>query len=488
MKKRVIGAVAVSCVSLLLVSGLSFAQGFSKRKQGHLQRTYLKYLKYKKFTEQTGPRYKLTPEERLGKQIFENLDLSLNGNQSCSSCHNASAKFADPDNTLAPDARPVSQGSDIAKFGGRNAPTATYAAFSPSLHWSEDDELFVGGLFWDGRASGQATTGTASGPELDRTEPTGDPLADQAKGPFLNPGEMGLSTLEDVVGIVLDSPARRLFLKLYGKEIYKGKQLNVPVAYNKIAEAIMAFEASDELNKFSSRFDGFVREQGGDVSEFGVATEGDFRKYVGPPADFRSKYLTYDEADGLALFNADSEVQLNGAGSNVGGMCYLCHLTERHNPEYAENSTQGPNPRTSDGTYPPMLTDFTYDNLGIPVNPRIAVLAGPQEIDLGLGAESREIELTTLYSGANLAEEAGKFKVSTLRNIAETPPYGHNGFFPTLYSIVHFYNTRDNTWPGESFPPPAVPATMNSSELGNLGLSFEQETKIVQFLKTLTDI
>ncbi len=215
--------------------------------------------------------------------------------------------------------------------------------------------------------------------------------------------------------------------------------------------------------------------------------EGDFRKYVGPPAQFKSKYLTYDEADGLALFNADSEVQLSGTGSNVGGMCYLCHLTERHDPEYGENSTQGPNPRTSDGTYPPMLTDFTYDNLGIPVNPRIAVLSGPQEIDLGLGAASRADELTTLYSGANLDEEAGKFRVSTLRNIAETPPYGHNGFFPTLYSIVHFYNTRDNTWPGESFSPPEYPATMNSSELGNLGLSFDQETKIVQFLKTLTD-
>ena len=190
----------------------------------------------------------------------------------------------------------------------------------------------------------------------------------------------------------------------------------------------------------------------------------------------------------LALFNADSDVQLSGAGHNVGGMGYLCHLTERHDPEYGENTTQGQNPRTSDGTYPLMLTDFTYDNLGIPVNPRTAALSFPQEIDKELGAESRADELTTLHAGANLAEEVGKFTVSTLRNIAETPPYGHNGFFPTLYSIVHFYNTRDNNWPGESFPPPEYPATMNSSELANLGFSFDQETKIVQFLKTLTDI
>ena len=31
----------------------------------------------------------------------------------------------------------------------------------------------------------------------------------------------------------------------------------------------------------------------------------------------------------------------------------------------------------------------------------------------------------------------------TLRNVAKTRPYGHNGYFKTLYDIVHFYNTRD---------------------------------------------
>jgi cytochrome c peroxidase len=203
--------------------------------------------------------------------------------------------------------------------------------------------------------------------------------------------------------------------------------------------------------------------------------------------NFNSKYLTYDEADGLALFNADSETQLNkGNGTKVGGMCYLCHLTERHDPDFGENSTHSANPRTSNGTYPALLTDFSYDNLGIPVNPRIGVLAGPQSIDNGLGADERLTELSVLC-GTNATGEAGKFKVSTLRNIAETAPYGHNGFFPTLYSIVHFYNTRDNAWPGESFPAPEVAATVNKDELGNLGLNFEQEKKIVQFLKTLTD-
>jgi cytochrome c peroxidase len=488
MKRILMVALVTACLGLILGDSFAKNDGMSVRKRSHQNRMYSKLLKNKTFQYYNYSQRPLTPLEKLGKDIFEDVNLSMNKNQACNSCHHSSASFADPDNTLAPDARPVSQGSDTSLFGGRNAPTASYAAFSPRLHWNTDDGLFIGGIFWDGRASGQLTTATANGPQLERTIPTGDPLADQAKGPFLNPVEMRLTTLEEVVGTVMNSKSGKQFVKIFSKEIYSAGTLNVPVAYNKIAEAIAAFEASVEFNKFSSRFDKFIHEQGGDVSQFGVKLVGDFREYVGPPDNFRSKYLTYDEADGLALFNADSETQLKiGTGEKVGGMCYLCHLTERHDPDYGDNSTQVANPRTSNGTYPALLTDFSYDNLGIPVNPRIAVLAGPQPIDNGLGGDDRVAELTALHSDAKQADEVGKFKVSTLRNIAETAPYGHNGFFPTLYSIVHFYNTRDNVWPGESFPVAEVAATVNTTELGNLGLSFEQETKIVLFLKTLTD-
>ena len=487
MRRTVFLVLIASCMFLV---GQSFANSnsLSFRKRIHQNREYKASFKNKRFSEYNLQNRELSPIEKLGKEIFENLNLSMNKNQACNSCHHSSAKFADPDNTLAPDARPVSQGSNLVFFGGRNAPSAAYAAFSPKLHWDSADELFIGGLFWDGRASGQSTTATATGPELDRTEPTGDPLADQAKGPFLNPVEMGFTRLEDVVDVVMNSKSRNLFLKLFGREVYNKSGLNVPIAYDKIAEAIAAFEASTEVNKFSSRFDAFVKEQGGDISQFGVKLNGDFREYVGPPKNFRSKYLTYDEADGLALFNADSDPQLNGKGSRVGGMCYLCHATDRFDADFGENSTQPANRRTSDGTYPPLFTDFSYDNLGIPVNPRIGVLSGPQNRDDGLGANERYDELNALHPEGEPSAEAGKFKVSTLRNIAETAPYGHNGYFPTLYSIVHFYNTRDNNWPGESYPAAEVSATVNHDELGNLGLNFEQETKLVLFLKTLTDV
>jgi cytochrome c peroxidase len=61
--------------------------------------------------------------------------------------------------------------------------------------------------------------------------------------------------------------------------------------------------------------------------------------------------------------------------------------------------------------------------------------------------------------------------------------YGHNGFFKSLEAFVHFYNTRDL----DPWPPPEVPENVNTDELGNLGLTADEEAAIVAFLKTLTD-
>ena len=55
----------------------------------------------------------------------------------------------------------------------------------------------------------------------------------------------------------------------------------------------------------------------------------------------------------------------------------------------------------------------------------------------------------------------------------------------TIYDIVHFYNTRDVL--GAGWLAPEVPATVNTDELGNLGLTLAQEQKLVKFLETLND-
>ena len=101
----------------------------------------------------------------------------------------------------------------------------------------------------------------------------------------------------------------------------------------------------------------------------------------------------------------------------VGQACADCHPSEPGD----------------DGT-PPLFTDFTYDNLGVPQNPENPFYYLPEElnpdgiyfIDLGLGGE------------LNKPSENGKFKVPSLRNIAKTAPYLHNGIFKNLRQVVFF--------------------------------------------------
>ncbi|NMD03977.1 MAG: cytochrome C, partial [Bacteroidales bacterium] len=72
-----------------------------------------------------------------------------------------------------------------------------------------------------------------------------------------------------------------------------------------------------------------------------------------------------------------------------------------------------------------------------------------------------------------------------------------NGYFKSLEEIVHFYNTRDvlppvtevsDPLPGVNcWPLPEVAININKEELGNLGLTAEEESAIVEFTKTLSD-
>ena len=102
--------------------------------------------------------------------------------------------------------------------------------------------------------------------------------------------------------------------------------------------------------------------------------------------------------------------------------------------------------------------------------------------------------------------ELGKMKVPTVRNVGQKPTpesvkaYGHNGYFKTLKGIVHFYNTRDvklecsnplttmeDALFQDCWPAPEIADNVNRDELGDLGLTDEEEDAIVAFLETLTD-
>ncbi len=320
----------------------------------------------------------------------------------------------------------MSQGVDPADFGGRNAPTWAYTAWSPDLYPEVDEEggvTWIGGMFWDGRATGWELT----------------PLAEQARGPFLNPVEMQNPSKAEVIREVRKAPYAGLFRLVYGPNSLK----NVEPAYDNVARAIAAYESSSLVNTFSSRYDAYL-----------AGT---------------SRALNAQEKRGLELFEGKA-------------LCSQCHL-----------SRPDPNVSTGIAAGKALFTDYTYDNLGIPKSPAFALPPlnfDPNHVDNGLGDFLRTTAGKSPDYSAYAADADGLFKVSTLRNLTRTAPYGHNGYFATLKDIVHFYNTRDvpGAGPGgQDWPAPEVPANVNTAELGDLGLTDAEEDDVVAFLKTLTD-
>jgi len=351
----------------------------------------------------------LTDQEQLGKNLFFDNNLSEPRGQDCAACHDPNVGFTGGNDSINRHGA-VYEGAVPGRFGNRKPPAAAYAGASPILALAKG--IWTGGMFWDGRATG------------DRL---GDPLAEQAQGPFLNPLEQNNPNARVVIGKVLGSSYKTLFKTVCGKKY------DVNEYYDCIGRSIAAYERSTEVSSFTSRYDEYL--------------------------DGNSEALTEDEIAGLVLFEGK-------------GKCANCHV-------------------------PPLFTDFTYDNLGVPKNlenPFYDELAynpmGSAWVDEGLGGFLNSID----YS--SYGDEVGKMKVPTLRNVAKgsceadydpcvTKAYGHNGYFKSLEEIVHFYNTRDV--PGSGWPAPEVSQNVNDVELGNLGLLPEEELSIVAFLKTLSD-
>jgi cytochrome c peroxidase len=245
-------------------------------------------------------------------------------------------------------------------------------------------------------------------------------LVAQAQGPPLNPLEMANPGVTAVVESLRRASYAEQFRAVFGKDSLD----NPEQAFRYMAEAIAAWESSPEVNQFSSKYDLYLQ---------GKAE------------------LSESELRGLALFENPEK-----------GNCASCH----------------PSRPSADGT-PPLFSDHTYDNLGVPRNPENPFYflspdlnpEGLDWIDLGLGAV------------VNKPEENGKFRVPTLRNVAESGPYMHNGLFKTLHQVVAFYNTRDVA----GWPAPEVAENLNDAELGDLGLSQQEVLDIVEFLRTLSD-
>jgi cytochrome c peroxidase len=388
----------------------------------------------------------LTPQEQLGKFLFNDKNLSLNNNLACASCHGPEVGYTGPDQPINLHGS-VYEGSIAGNFGDRKPPSAAYAGDSPILY-NDAVAGWVGGMFWDGRATGWTMD---------------NPLAEQAKGPFLNPMEHAVPNAQTLCNKVKASNYADLFTEVWGS-LSCADDAAAGVAYDNVAISIAAYEGSQEVSSFTSKFDAFWKKakiKGKDVTQISTVNWG----------DYKSLGLSNDQLNGLAIFNTK-------------GNCSSCHTLDEGTAGY------------------PLFTDFSYDNLGIPKNPENpATIADPNWADPGLGGF---LEKTALYSTVS-STEIGKFKVPTLRNVDLRPTttfvkaYGHNGYFKSLEGIVHFYNTRDvlAVCPGNytepqalqanCWPAPEVAANMNTKQVGNMGLTAVEEKALVAFLKTLSD-
>jgi cytochrome c peroxidase len=112
---------------------------------------------------------------------------------------------------------------------------------------------------------------------------------------------------------------------------------------------------------------------------------------------------------------------------------------------------------------------------------------GENYVDLGFGDFLRSTGVTEELA----TKQDGRFKIPSLRNVAVTAPYEHNGYFQTLRDVVMFNNTRDV--PGAGWPAPEVPQNVHRhmppmpGTFGQLGLTDEEVDNIVAFMQTLTD-
>ena len=378
----------------------------------------------------------------VGRSVFFDKSMSNPvGTQSCASCHMPSVGFAGMGDGPG-FVQGVGQGAVVGAFGGRKPPSAAYASFSPIMTLATPpadpaDPVapvpeFNGGLFWDGRATGLRL---------------GSPAAEQALGPFLNAAEHNVADKQTILNTIKSSKYYSLWLSAFNNEaIDLSTQASIDANYDKVGRAIAAYEATADVNKFSSKFDAYMKGQ---------------------------TRLSAAEARGLAIFNLQGE-------------CYDCHESVSH-----------------DGITPALFTDFGYHNLGLPRNEATPNKRMLLEQDLGLGGELQ----TVLSNGqfkypaewrAQAVAQYGKFKTPTVRNVAAggNRRYMHNGVFNSLEQVVHFYNTRDVAGAGWTIDGAFKTWAQLGKEVnlnveihgaGNLGLTPQQESDLVAFMKALSD-
>jgi cytochrome c peroxidase len=447
----------------------------------------------------------------LGKLMNYDLNMSPFRNEACSSCHMPYAGFSGPipSVNLTTVAYP---GTVRFRAGKRTAQRYTYSPKFPELQYNQAQASFFGGNFFDARSTGYLLQ---------------SPDAEQAQFPPVDLLEMGFPDTACVAFRLSEAAYRPLFERVWGPgsfdiqwppdtgkicaspggaKVFGGSTTPIALSrgdrtkanniYDHWGQSISAFEDSPAISAFSSKFDAFLK-----------------GKYT----------MAADEMAGYKLFNGKSN-------------CNSCHLDGLSTTLKAGQTDTGAPADTQ-----PLFTCFGYANLGLPLNPRIALFYETKPDHFGFtpnpyGLGYRDLGLGTFLrsgysSGPNPNSQwlkyapasDGQMQTSTVRDVAMTPsqcptteagqtdkngkpvPYFqkeffHNGYIKSLKQLVHFYNTRDvygyhvtsghcpagTTEKVNCWPMPEVPNNIDMT-FGNLGLTNLEEDRIVAFLETLTD-
>jgi len=349
-------------------------------------------------------------EIALGEKLFFDPILSKNKTQSCATCHNPQHGFIDDrDNGVS---GAGSLGDDGKSIGDRNAPTASYAMFSPKFHYDKKKKQYIGGQFYDGR------------------EHT---LEGQAGGPPMNSVEMGIPSAQYLVKRLQNSPTyNQEFKKIYGEDIFQDSAK----AYSMMAQAIASFEKTEQFAPFDSKYDRFLK--------------GEYD-------------LTALEDLGRTLFFSNNNTN-----------CASCHMLKT---EDAPQET---------------FSNYQYHNIGVPQN---KTLMEKNVVDPNTFVDHGLLQNPKVKKLPKAKQYDGKIKVPTLRNIAVTAPYMHNGVFQDLKTVVKFYDkytNKENTINPETGKPwnkPEVSVAKDDMKLLTVGkpLSERKVEALVAFMKLLTD-
>jgi cytochrome c peroxidase len=427
----------------------------------------------------------------LGKTEIYDQNLSPLGNIACATCHVPYTGFRGATSVFnattasQPGGVPITNATPPEpnyRFGPRNPQSYAYASFAPILHYNATQGSFYGGNFWDMRATGIRL---------------GNPAAEQAQGPPVNPLEMGNPDTACVVWKASKSEYAPLIKNIWGAQSFAihwpgdvatacakpgPPPANDPLpvhlsavdrgtsnsTYDHIAMAMASYESSSDVSAFSSKFDAYLA---------------------------GSAQLTSAEQNGYELFNGKAR-------------CNQCHLS---------GTAVGAQNTEAAADVAPIFTDYTANNIGIPKNLALPYYCESKPDQFGytanpLGFNFVDLGIGATLSGANNPNPLqwkqlaplfnGTFQTPTIRNVDKRPrpdfvkEYMHNGYLKSLKEVVHFYNTSQalphcaQGSPGEKktcWPQPEYPATLNTTQLGNLGLTNDEEDDVVAFLKTLTD-